>query len=253
MGVCSTTDIAGGEGRLATSGPDTGALTLKAFQMKSALLLAAVAVQACFFVIHADAAVVASLQAAPLQAGSASQQLDLYLQTDSGSAIADINGINIHAQIGDGTDTQAGVPNFDVVNGMDYAPVAAAFDAPLEIGGTEAANPFRYTGGILDLVSGGGTFTINTTPTLVGSFNVDTTGVGEGTFAFFIGDEGGGQSDVSSESRGTIDIQTFNGSFRVTSVPEPGSLVCLAGLFAAGGALRHRSKRRQAPATIAAA
>lgn len=219
--------------------------TMQASKMRIAPLAPSLAAALLLFgASHVDGAILASLQTEPLAPNSSGQLLNVFLRSDSG-AITDVAGIQFHARIGDGTATQTGVPNFNIVDGATYSPGAAdSFDLAFESGGTEASNPFRYSGGIVDLVTGGSTFTINTTETLVGSFRIDTTGISDQTFDFFIGDGGvGAQSFVESEGSGTISIEDFNGSFTVAAVPEPATISFL-GVLTVGSFARMRRRRK---------
>lgn len=193
----------------------------------------------------ASGALITSISGSPLANNAAGQTLTVSIRSDAG-AITDVESFNIFATIGTGLAGQAGVPVF---TGFAWDPaIQAQLGFAFPTVSTPEANDFRGSASLTDfeVPVADNSATIGTTPTAIGTFTIDTTGITDDTFDFRILTSGGATSDITTVASTTTPF-TFTGSFDVgagaTAVPEPGSFAVI-GLVACG--LVARRKRRAA-------
>lgn len=202
---------------------------------------------------QAPAALIVSIGNTPLQRNASEQALPVFLRSDSGP-VNDVIAMDIFAFIGDGSAIQL-TPRF---NGLPGTRQAVDFgDGPggqpfvwdnlpsgfNESGAApEATNLFRSTVGV-DAVDLTESVTIGTSETLVGQFLIDTTAFFGDSFDFTISNTGG-TSQLYTFDGTDLDAAPFEGTFQVTAVPEPSSLLVVGAIAAAGVARRQVRRQR---------
>jgi hypothetical protein len=193
----------------------------------------------------ATAAVVVSVQGSPLANNSTGQTLELYLASSNGADITDVEGISLATSIGNGLDSQAGVPIFESFS-FNLA-IAAAFDfaVPQAPQTPEPGNNFRSFEALADfnLPLDTSSFVIGVTPTLIGTYSLNTSGITDEAFDFNVTSFGGSNSFYSSAADGgDVAInQTVRFDVGVVAVPEPSSLAFCSLLV--GGLVMRRRRR----------
>ncbi len=185
-------------------------------------------------------------------ANTANQSIDLFLTSTSNSD-PQVSGINFRAVLGDGTGNQGVFTGAEgTLQGTTFTGGGYFWDQAASSGSGES--PVTGFPAVADASwNFAAPRTVGTlAPVKIATIKIDTTGLFAGTFAIDLLDiasigVGATELLIPAPTPGTAApgaFQIINGSFTITAVPEPGTMVLVGLIAAGGGAVRFVRRRR---------